>query len=222
MKNRFAYWMILAAALGISPLREVHAAPIYSTLGPGGTFDTSHFVQIGSSPIVLQAGIGAYADEFTSPVAATVGSVTLALAIPIVPLAAATPDLQGLNINIRAITPIGPRGPTNIVGSFGPGNISQAGLYTFTATTAFHLDAGTEYWLFVGVPQGGPIDWFLNNQSIDNVTGSRSLGTWTVNGSGTAPAFELDTVPEPGSAGLCAITFVVTYLWRKRIFSRWK
>lgn len=209
------YLVLWAAALGVGFVPGARGAPIYSTLGPGGAFDTNHSVQIGFGSIVPRPTVGAYADEFTCPVTATVGPVSLALAAPGIIPAAALPDTSSFNISIRAIAPIGPRGPTNIVGTFGPGNVTQAGIYTFNSTTAFQLDAGTEYWLFVG-DTSLPIYWFFNDQGINNVTGSRSGGTWTVNGTGTALAFELDTVPEPDSAALCATTFALAYLSRKQ------
>lgn len=216
-KNRF-YLSATAAAL-IALVPAARATAIYTTLGPGGSFDTNKSVFIGTSPIIVMPGLDAYADEFTCPVTATVGSVSLALELPVEPLVA-SPDLASSDISIRAIAPIARRGPTNIVGTFNAGNVSDTGLYTFTATTPIHLVAGTEYWLFVVVPQGSPpIDWFLNNQGIDNVIGSRTGNGWAVNGSGTAPAFELDTVPEPGCAALCVTTLVATFLLRKRTAS---
>lgn len=214
MKNGF-YLIATAAALSLGLVPAARATAIYTTLGPGDAFDTNHSVQIGFGTIVPTTTVGAYADEFTCPVTATVGSVSLALAAPGVIPAAALPDVSSFNISIRAIAPVGLMGPTNIVGTFGPVNVTQTGIYTFKSTTAFQLDAGTEYWLFVG-DTSVPIYWFLNDQGIDNVTGSRSGGKWTVDGSGTALAFELDTVPEPGSAALCAITIAAAYLWHKR------
>lgn len=209
MKNRF-YWIATAAALSLGFVPALHATAIYTTLGPGGSFDMSTFVEMGTSALVP----GAYADEFTSPVNATVGSVSLALSGQLAIPAAQLPVPFTISIN----TLTGPGGPTNIVGTFNPGNVTQLGLYTFASTTAFQLNAGTEYWLTVS--DANPLGWFASDQGVDNVTASRSpFGVWTLNGSGTALAFELDTVPEPGNATLYAMALVATCLWRKRTAS---
>lgn len=196
----------LAATLGASFAPAAHATAIYSTLGPGGTFDTNAFVQVSSST-------PGYADEFTSPVTATVGSVSL-------PLGAAIPGATPtVSINLWSLLPL-PGSPGHIVGNFTPGVVSDAGMVTFASTTGVPLQAGKTYWLSV-TPFGSNEGflWYLNNQGIDNVTASRQpdASFYTLNGSITAPAFELDALPEPGSAALYAMTLVAACLWRKRI-----
>lgn len=210
MKNRFYFIATAAALIGLAPAS--HATAIYSTLGPGGSFNTNNYVEIGPSTIIPTAT----AAEFTTPVNATVGSVTLALtgSLPI-PLDQSL-DLLPFSISIDTS---GPGGPTNIVGSFGLVDVAQTGLYTYSSTTPFQLNAGTEYWLTVSLVAAFPLGWYLNNQGIDGVGANGSeLGVWT-DYSGTAPAFEVDTVPEPGSAALCAATLVTACLWRKRTAS---
>lgn len=203
--NRFPLTAILAAlAIGVVP--ATHAASIYSTLGSGGAFDANNFVQFGT----FGPSFSTYADEFASPVTATVGSVSL-------PLEAAvfrTPPT--IVVSLWSSTA---NAPGTILMSFSPGVIPVApgaAMDTFTSTTPIQLDAGTQYWLSV-TPVGSLEDilWYFNNQGIDHVTATRSVSTWTVNGSGTALAFELDPVPEPSSAALCAMSFVAAYLWRK-------
>lgn len=144
------------------------------------------------------------------------GSVSLVLSTSLPFPAVALPDVSFLSITINTLA--GSGGPTNIVGSFNPGNVTPTGLYTFTSTTAFQLNPGTEYWLTVSDPAG--LGWFFNNQGIDTAGATLSInGAWTLYGSGTALAFELDTVPEPGNAALCAMALVATFLWRKRTAS---
>lgn len=211
MKNRFYFIATAAALIGLAPAS--HAAAIYTTLGPGGSFNPNDYLEIGPSTLLPSA----YAAEFTTPVNATAGSVTLALtgSLPI-PLDQ-SPGLLPFSISINTS---GPGGPTNIVGNFGLVNVTQAGLYSFTSTTAFQLNAGTEYWLTVSEVAAFSLGWYQNNQGIDGLAASRSYtGVWNASTSGTAFAFEVDAVPEPGSAALCAATLVTAYLWRKRTAS---
>lgn len=203
LKNRF-YLLAMAVSLGVGFVPAVLAAPIYSTLGPAGDFDTNASVGIGS----LSSDVGAVADSFTSPVTATVGSVTLALS----PLAiGGAPDVE---VTIRSNTATGPGG---VVGRFVPQTIfTGPELATLTATTGIQLDAGTEYWLSITVNGADEVgSWFLNDQGIQSVTANLEASTWTVNAPGTAPAFELNAVPEPGSCGLCVMALVASYLWRR-------
>ncbi len=214
MKNRL-HLIILAAMLGASLVPAAHATPIYSTLGPGNTFDTNGFVHSGPVSPPTGASIGAYADEFTSPVTATVGSVSLALLAPpgSIPLDAIGPD--DVIIAIHTNTPTGPGG---ILGTFTTQTVpSQPGIVTFSSSTGILLVAGTDYWLSVGsTTVAGGTDWFLNNQSIDNFIASRESGQWTIHGDSTALAFSVNAVPEPGSAAFSTMALAAAYLWRKR------
>lgn len=203
--NRFGI-MIMAAVLGVGLVPAAMAGTIYTTLGPGGVFDTNDFVHFtASSPP------GAYADEFTSPVSANVQSVSLALALD------AAPILSGpatVNITIRTNLATGTAG---VLGTFSTQITSeQARIYTLSSTASIHLNAGAEYWLTAGT-DGGPIKWFDNDQGIDNRIASRSDGTWTVLGSEPALAFSINSVPEPESLGLCALSVVSAFVWRRRI-----
>lgn len=206
MKKRF-YLLAVVAALGGGFVTSTPASVIYSTLGPVGDFDTNNSVQIGSlaniSPTI--------AESFVSPVDATAGSVTFALSAMVI---GGPADVA---ISIRSNTAAGPGG---VVGQFvaerapfGPQ------LMTFTCLRGVPLVAGTEYWL--SVTDTGPDQlarWFLNDQGIDNVSASLDgSGTWTLLGSGTTPAFELDTIPEPSSATLWAGAIAAAYLWRRRV-----
>lgn len=58
--------------------------------------------------------------------------------------------------------------------------------------------------------------WYFNNQGIDNVTASRTDGIWTVNGPGTALAFDVNSVPEPSSLGLFVTAAAALGMWRFR------
>lgn len=215
MKNRL-FLIALAAALGASLVPLAHATVIYSTFGPGNTFNTNDFVRIGPSGLPPAVNTGAYADEFTSPVNANVGSVSLAL-----DTALAIPAAVGLNEFVVAIHSNSPTGPGGILGTFtSPIIPAGLGIFTFTSSTDIHLIAGTDYWLSLASPTfGGAADWFLNNQGIDNDIASRKNGVWTVAGPSTALAFSINTVPEPGSTTLCATALATTYLWRKRSVS---
>lgn len=204
--------LIIATALGTSLVPTALAGTIYTTLGPDGAFDTNDFVHF-----TEQSPPGAYADEFTVPVSANVGSVSLALAGTILGGGAT------VMVTIRSNTPVGPGGilgtPGGIIGTFGgPIMVGAAGIYTIDLANSIHLNAGTEYWLSAAA-DSAPVDWFDNDQGIDNVIASRKLGVWTEIGSETALAFSLNSVPEPGSFGLGAVS-VVACVWRKRIVRR--
>jgi hypothetical protein len=194
--------IVLAASLCTE---VVPAAPIYSTLGPGGAFNTNSFVQFN-----VLSPPGAYADEFTVPVSATVGSVSLALAEPILG-GGSTVDVS-IRTNLAQGT-----GTVGAIGTF-TGQIipGSAGIYTFASATGVHLNAGTEYYLTASAPSG-PVDWFLNDQGIDAVIANRTDGRWTVLGSESALAFSINSVPEPGSFALWMVAVVTTFFWRRRI-----
>ena len=212
MKNR-VFLVTLAVTLGTSLVPLTRASVIYSTFGPGNTFDTNHFVRVGGG-LPGPPGTDAFADEFTSPVTANVGSVSLALntafAIPAITLG---PDF------IVAIHSNSPTGPGGILGTFTSQVVPTGpGIFTFDASTEIQLVAGTEYWLSIASPSvvGTAADWFLNNQGIDNTLARRQSGKWTVDGNSTALAFSVSTVPEPGSAALCTVAIAAAYLRRKR------
>ena len=166
--------------------------------------DASNNVSAASPP-------GAYADEFTIPVSADVGSVSLALE------GTGTILIPGSTVNVSIRTNLAEAGVGGgILGTFTAGvTPGKAGIYTFDTVTKVHLNAGTEYWLTAGT-DGSAVDWFDNGQGIDGNIASRSDGIWTKLGSETALAFSINSVPEPGSFGLCAVSIMAALVWRRR------
>jgi hypothetical protein len=208
MKNQFRRfnWIALALGLfgGLAGAPPAQAA-IYSTLGPGGTFDTNDFIGINA---------GAYADNFTSPVTADVGSVSLALGRSLF-------DDSTLTVAIHSNTSSGPGEILGIFTSEGIPVSPGPGIVTFFSSTGIKLDAETEYWLSINAADSpSVVDWYINNQGIENVTASREGGIWTVNGPGAALAFAVNPIPEPGSPALGALGLAIVCLWRirKRLF----
>lgn len=195
--------MVMAAVLGAGLVSAAQAGVIYTTFGAGGVFDTNDFVRVSS------AGPGAYADNFTSPVTETVGSVSLALGEIAV----------GSSVTV-AIHSNGVTGPGGVLGIFTSEGASKGpgpGIATFVSTTGITLDAGAEYWLSVSAADStAGVDWYFDNQGIENVTASRTDGIWTVNGPDTALAFDVISVPEPSSVGLFVTAAAAVGMWRFR------
>jgi hypothetical protein len=198
MRTLFTRLSILAIASGLVPAAMAQGT-LYGTVGTGGTFDTNSFAQIGGGLL------DGYADRFTSPVTADVGAASLALV--------AASAGNGITLTIRLNTAAGPGG---IVGTFNSTTLpTDPGVITFTATSGFQLNAGTAYWL-TAASSGGQVNWFDNDQSIQNITASRMAGSWTVAPvAGTALAFEVETVPEPGGLALCAAGLLFPCLARR-------
>jgi hypothetical protein len=198
--------LCMATIAAVLAVGLVTAAPaqetIYGTLGSGDTFDTNTSISFGGG--VLDG----YADRFTSPVTADVGSVLLAIEA----VSAGT----DITLTIRSNSADGPGG---IVGTFSPKMLpTDPGIVTFVSTSDFQLNAGTEYWLTAG-GSSGQVNWFDNDQSIQNFTASHleEDDSWMVEEvPGTALAFEVETVPEPGSPALCAAGLLVLCLSRRR------
>jgi hypothetical protein len=199
MKNLFAkiFAFTIAAIIVPSALAQ---QPIYSTLGPGGAFDSSNPAQI------IPDDTDGYADLFTSPITANVFSVSLALmgatpgATVSVSLREDAQDLPGNIIDLFASAPL----PT------------EPGIATFDSITDFKINAGDHYWLTV-VTSGGSTDWFYNSQGIDNATAAREPIAWSLEQSdGPALAFQINPVPEPASVALCGLGIASLFFVQRR------
>lgn len=203
MRNLFVRFFMFAAAVVPSALAQ---QPIYTTLGPGGAFDTSGPVQI------VPGGVDGSADLFTSPITANVFSVSLALGA-VSPGAIADvsfrEDTDGL--------------PGDIVHSFAATLLpAEPGIVTFVSATDFQIDAGTQYWLTTAATVG-KADWFFNNQGIDNPIATRESGSWSAgHADGPALAFQINPAPEPTSLELCGLGLagLLCARWHKTRLSR--
>jgi len=191
---------VFGAGLLINPV-PAHAQ-IYDTFGPGDTFDTNDFVSFTQG-----GGLDEYADRFTSPATENVSLVQIALE-------GVTADAS-ITLSIHSNSGNEPAGPTGIIGTFAPVTLpSDPAVVTFEATTDFELEANTEYWLTASA-SNGQIEWFYNDQGIQNFTSAHIGGSWnTEDVPGMALAFEINQVPEPESLPLCATGLGVWLLGR--------
>jgi hypothetical protein len=163
---------------------------IYTTFGPGNSFDANNSVSFSST-----GSPNGYAVEFASSTTLQVQSVSLALD------AAAAGATVSITIRSNSAS-----GPFITVLPFTSAAIpTQPGIVTFNSLDPFSLSAGVSYWISA-IVSSGQINWFENDQGIsDNIashTGGNDNFGWTVNGPGTAMAFEVESVPEPGLAAL--------------------
>ena len=193
MKTRFVGFCLAAAASLLILVSTARGQAIYSTFGPGGSFDMNNFVSFSSTGTT-----NGYAVEFANTSTLEVQSVSLALD------AAAAGETVSITIRSNNIS-----GPAIAVVPFASAAVpTQPGIVTFDSLAPVSLSAGVSYWISA-IASSGQINWFENDQGIsDNIlshTGGNANFGWALNGSGTAMAFEVDSVPEPGIAALCVV-----------------
>jgi hypothetical protein len=198
MKNLFIRLFIFAVTAAVAP-SILAQQPIYTTLGPGGAFDTSNPAQI------VSGGLDGYGDLFTSPVTANVFSVSLALeavspgATASISLREDTDGLPGTLVHLFVSSPLP----------------AEPGIATFVSATDFQINAGTQYWL-TAVTSDGKADWFFNNQGIDNPIATREANLWSAGQvDGPALAFQINPAPEPTSLALCSLGIASLFFVRR-------
>jgi len=205
MRKLFTWFPLIGVLVGFaSP--TFSQGTIYGTLGPGNAFDSNDFIQVDGSLLSTNHG---YAELFTSPITAYVGTVSLALEAV----------SSGATVTLSIQSDFGGLPNTSIV-SFNSVTIpATPGIVTFTATENVSLDAGTHYWLVIRAPvdSGSVADWFDNNQGINAQTALDEVGgSWTSLGTNPAPAFDIEAVPEPNSfaLGVVGVLVCLSHVWQ--------
>ena len=189
MRVRLATTALLAAAT----IGSAHAGTIFSTFGPGQTFNS------GGIALTVNGGINgeSAAEPFTPGSNTSVGSVALALY-----------GSAAMSLTLETDASGAPSGSgTLIAGLFTP-NTASAQVFSFLLSTPVAVTAGTQYWL---VAQSGSAigdSWApASGSSPSAYYGSADgLAGWT-SVSGTVLAFSVSTpasttVPEPASLSL--------------------
>lgn len=183
--------VVLFAACG-----QAGAAVVFSTLGPGDTYDTSAVVVVGNTP-----GLGnmSQANQFaiTTPYGYYLDSVEVAAAL-----------VEGTNqLNVAVMTDASGQ-PGSVVDSFSftdqmlDYNTTSGSILIGTSALRPVLNAGANYWLVVSAPDTTTAAWY---ESSPTVTGGYAFridsGTWSVSTSGLQ-AFRINgtpVVPAPGA-----------------------
>ena len=189
MRVRLATTALLAAAT----IGSAHAGTIFSTFGPGQTFNS------GGIALTVNGGINgeSLAQPFTPGSNASVGSVALALF-----------GSAPMSLTLEADASGAPIGSgTLIAGVFNP-NTASAQVFSFLLPTPVAVTARTQYWLVAQSGSATGDSWALASGSSPSAYYRSADGStsWT-SVSGTVLAFSVSTpasttVPEPASLPL--------------------
>jgi len=187
MRVRLATTALLAAAT----IGSAHAGTIFSTFGPGQTFNS------GGTGLTLNGGINgeSLAEPFTPGSNTSVGSVALALYGSAAMSLALETDASGA-----------PSGSgTLVTASFTP-NTGSAQVFTFILSTPLAVTAGTQYWLVAQSTDSAGDSWAPASAASPTAS-YRSASSTSWQDSGVVLAYSLNTpasatVPEPASLPL--------------------
>ena len=179
---RFHFTVFITLLLSGIITATVMASPIYSTFGPGDTYDISLGYSVGG----LQDSITAA--PFTPASGAILGSIELAVWYS-----------YGTNQLTIDLTSDSSGLPGSIIESFAfSGIATYPGEILFQkSTTMPYLSAGTPYWLVASTDSGNGFAWFLNNIGAVGVSQYSPSSSWRHFPDIEAPTFRLNPVPEP-------------------------
>ena len=205
----------LAAALFclfmlLSPL-EVAAGPIvYSTFGPGDTFNPD---PSGNHSWTIGGDSGPFGNVQDEIAASFIPSATVSLDT----IRVAAFHLTGGNeLDVYLSSGSAPGAPIESFSTTGVSN--TPGILTFNSVTNPLLAAGTKYWVVMSTTPltANDMEWSWNTIGVDGFDyrfgGS---GGWSIDSSDLTPAFEVTATPEPASLLLFG-TGLITVFRRMR------
>ena len=183
--------LVTTALLAAATIGCAHAGTIFSTFGPGQTFNS------GGIALTLNGGTNgeSLAEPFTPGSNTSVGSVALALY-----------GSAAMSLTLETDSSGAPSGSgTAVTTSFTP-NAGAAQVFTFTLSTPFAVTAGTQYWLVAQSADPTGDSWAPASAASPTASFLGASSTsWQ--DSGVVLAYSLSTptsatVPEPASLPL--------------------
>lgn len=212
--HSFLLFLLLAAHM------PSHAAVLYSNFGLPPSFDTSNGWAIDGGVVAGQM----LAVQFIPDISDTLWEVELAVGIAFSDLAE-SPIVVSLATDSGGVpgTDLADLTLADTVGAFPPG-----GEVSYFCRSCPVLSAGTPYWVVASIPNldndhfNSQAEWSWNT-TLDYSSGSNFAFNDTQFGSGwqygdtseLRPAFEVDSVPEPGSMMLAAFGLAAAF-WRRK------